>query len=81
MARRTNNLIPAHERYRYQDLVTAYAFVESLMHRYDAVIVDKKVVADDRFDDLEIVINQIPDSPAVQREDVVGGWQEVISRR
>lgn len=58
MARRTNNLTPAHEGYRYQDLVTAYAFVESLVHRYDAVIVDKKVVEDDRFDDLEIVINQ-----------------------
>ena len=48
------NLQPAHRGYRYQDIATAYVLVRSLVERYDMVVVDRKQVADDRIDDLEI---------------------------
>ena len=48
-------LKPAHEGYLYQDLVTAYILSESLVHRYRSVTADKKVVANDRIDDVEII--------------------------
>ena len=49
------SLKPAHFGYLYQDLITAYVLAEGLVHRYDSITVDKKVVEDDRIDDLEIV--------------------------
>lgn len=49
------NLQPAHQGYRYQDIATAYVLVRSLVERFDKVVVDRKQVADDRIDDLEIV--------------------------
>ncbi len=48
------NLQPAHRGYRYQDIATAYVLVRSLVERFDRVVVDRKQVADDRIDDLEI---------------------------
>src|SRR5438128_931239 len=48
------NLQPAHRGYRYQDIATAYVLVRSLIERFDRVLVDRKQVADDRIDDLEI---------------------------
>ncbi|WEW95645.1 hypothetical protein P3T65_15420 [Pseudomonas nitroreducens] len=45
---------PAHRGYAYQDLVTAYLLVRSLVQRFEAVVVDRKAVDDDRFDDIEI---------------------------
>ncbi len=58
MPQRKENLKPAHDGYRYQDLVTAYSLAESLVHRYHSVIANKKLVDDDRFDDLEIQKNE-----------------------
>jgi hypothetical protein len=49
------NLKPAHQGYIYQDLVTAYILAESLIHRFSSVTVDRKIVEDDRIDDLEVV--------------------------
>ena len=54
MVARRGNLQPAHRGYRYQDIATAYLLVRSIVERYDEVIVDRKQVADDRIDDLEV---------------------------
>jgi len=51
-----SSLQPAHKGYLYQDLATAYILAESLIQRFKSVTVDRKVVQDDQFDDLEIVI-------------------------
>jgi hypothetical protein len=56
MVARRGNLQPAHRGYRYQDIATAYLLVRSIVERYDEVIVDRKQVADDRIDDLEVRI-------------------------
>ncbi len=48
------NLKPAHKGYLYQDITTAYMLVRAVVERYDAVIVDRKQVEDDRIDDLEV---------------------------
>ena len=42
----------AHRGYAYQDLVTAYLLVRALVERFESVVVDRKVVDDDRFDDI-----------------------------
>jgi hypothetical protein len=52
------NLTPAHAGYQYQDLLTAYIFAQSLFFRYESVTVDRKVVEDDRFDDLGVTAEQ-----------------------
>jgi hypothetical protein len=54
MVARRGNLQPAHRGYRYQDIASAYFLVQSIVERYDEVIVDRKQVADDRIDDLEV---------------------------
>jgi hypothetical protein len=54
MSTRRGNLQPAHRGYRYQDIATAYMLVRGVVERYDAVIVDRKQVDDDRIDDLEV---------------------------
>lgn len=53
-APRGSPLSAAHRGYAYQDLVTAYLLVRSLVERFEAVVVDRKVVDDDRFDDVEV---------------------------
>ena len=53
------NLQFAHQGYLYQDLATAYVLVRSLTERYDRVVADRKQVADDRVDDLEIVAHGV----------------------
>ena len=47
----------AHRGYVYQDLVTAYLLMVSLVHGKQSVVVDKKIVADDRFDDVEVNVS------------------------
>ncbi len=54
MSVRRGNLQPAHRGYWYQDIATAYTLVRAIVERYDEVIIDRKVVADDRLDDLEV---------------------------
>lgn len=44
----------AHRGYAYQDLVTAYLLVRALIERFESVVVDRKAVDDDRFDDVEV---------------------------
>ena len=51
------SLSAAHRGYAYQDLVTAYLLVRALVYQHEAVIVDRKTVEDDRFDDLEVTAN------------------------
>lgn len=50
---RANPLAAAHRGYVYQDLLTAYMLVQGLISGFDQIVVDKKVVEDDRFDDVE----------------------------
>lgn len=52
---RSGSLRDAHRGYAYQDLATAYLLVRCLIQRYEAVVVDRKIVADDRFDDIEVI--------------------------
>lgn len=47
-------LSAAHRGYAYQDLVAAYLLVRALVERFESVVVDRKAVDDDRFDDIEI---------------------------
>lgn len=47
----------AHQGYIYQDQATSYFFASSLLERYAGVTVDRKMVADDRFDDLAVQHN------------------------
>lgn len=54
MSTRRGNLQAAHRGYRYQDIATAYVLVRAMVERYDAVIVDRKQVDDDRIDDVEV---------------------------
>jgi len=49
-----SSLGAAHLGYIYQDSVTAYHLALTLTHKYDAVIVDRKMSEDDRFDDLSV---------------------------
>ena len=48
------SLSAAHRGYAYQDLVAAYLLVRSLVERFEEIVVDRKVVDDDRFDDIEV---------------------------
>ena len=57
MATGRGGLKPAHSGYRYQDIATAYLFVKALIENYDSVTVDKKVVPNDKLDDLEVIIS------------------------
>jgi hypothetical protein len=50
----TGGLSPAHQGYQYQDLVTAYFLVRSIVEQFDEVTVDRKRHEGDRFDDIEI---------------------------
>ncbi len=54
---RANPLAAAHRGYVYQDLLTAYLLVQGLISGFDQIVVDKKVVEDDRFDDVETRIS------------------------
>ena len=46
----------AHEGYEYQDLLTAYFILAEILHNHEAdFIIDRKVSANDAFDDLTIV--------------------------
>lgn len=54
MRSRRGSLQLAHAGYRYQDIATAYELVRALVERYERVIVDRKIVVDDRIDDLEV---------------------------
>jgi hypothetical protein len=47
-------LQPAHEGYKYQDLLTAHLLVMSLLGDRPNVSVDKKNSSDDRFDDVRV---------------------------
>lgn len=46
-------LAAAHRGYAYQDLLTAYLMVQGLVAGFDQIVIDRKVVNDDRFDDVE----------------------------
>jgi len=48
------SLGPAHKGYQYQDQATSHCFALSLLDRFDKIIVDRKMVDDDRFDDLVV---------------------------
>jgi hypothetical protein len=54
MRQRKGDLGPAHEGYIYQDIATAFFMGERLAERSAAVIVDRKMVINDRFDDLTV---------------------------
>ncbi|MDR7002040.1 ATP-binding protein [Neobacillus niacini] len=47
----------AHRGYIYQDLVTACFFVQSIVHNYESVVVDKKFFKGDSLDDLTFFKN------------------------
>ncbi|MBP7407614.1 MAG: NACHT domain-containing protein [Flavobacteriales bacterium] len=49
-----SSLSAAHRGYLVQDVLTAYILAESLVNGYEAVTVDRKKVAGDKLDDLEI---------------------------
>lgn len=53
-ASRGGALGAAHRGYAYQDLVAAYLLVRALVERFELVVVDRKAVDDDRFDDIEV---------------------------
>lgn len=53
-ALRGGALAAAHRGYAYQDLVAAYLLVRALVERFESVVVDRKAVDDDRFDDIEV---------------------------
>jgi hypothetical protein len=48
------SLSPAHKGYDYQDQATSFFLARSLIDRFDEIVVDRKVVEDDRFDDLSV---------------------------
>ncbi|MCG9125210.1 hypothetical protein LH460_11125 [Laribacter hongkongensis] len=50
---RAGALAAAHRGYAYQDLLTAYLLVQGLVARFDQIVIDRKVVNDDHFDDVE----------------------------
>lgn len=52
-----NSLGPAHRGYQYQDLLTAYHFAWCLTHDIKSITVDRKLYANDRFDDLTFQLN------------------------
>ena len=54
MATQRGDLGAAHRGYAYQDIATAYFMGERLAERHGSVMVDRKVVYDDRFDDLTV---------------------------
>ena len=54
MGRSFGNLGAAHRGYIYQDVVTAYFMALCLANQSGTLIVDKKLFAEDRFDDLTI---------------------------
>lgn len=49
------SLIPAHRGYEYQDLLVACRFVDMLLGKVVHANVDKKLIPDDRFDDLTTI--------------------------
>ena len=49
------SLIAAHKGYEYQDLFVACRFVDMLLGNILHVDVDKKLISNDRFDDLTII--------------------------
>ena len=63
------NLKPAHSGYRYQDIACAFFLLKTMLHNFQSVTIDKKIVDDDRLDDLELLTNgersriQIKSSP------------------
>ena len=55
-APRGGALAAAHRGYAYQDLVAAYLLVRALVERFESVVVDRKIVDDDRFDDVFLCV-------------------------
>ncbi|HET7550616.1 MAG TPA: AAA family ATPase [Gemmatimonadaceae bacterium] len=51
---RSSDLSSAHRGYAYQDLATAIALAQALVADGESVTVDRKLVTDDRFDDLSV---------------------------
>lgn len=58
-ASRGGALGAAHRGYAYQDLVAAYLLVRALVERFESVVVDRKAVDDDRFDDIEVTASGV----------------------
>ena len=56
MTLRGDGLRAAHRGYIYQDIAAAYVLVQAVVEGVDRVVIDRKVVEDDRIDDLEIVV-------------------------
>lgn len=54
MAKTSRGLGKAHRGYIYQDIATAYFMASCLVEQSGTLIVDRKLVDDDRFDDLSI---------------------------
>ncbi len=53
----TMSLNSAHRGYQYQDLATAYFLLQSIVSGFKEITVDRKRDENDRFDDLEILID------------------------
>jgi hypothetical protein len=53
-ARQSVGLQAAHKGYEYQDSASAYFFAASLVEGFEQIVVDRKVVPGDRFDDLSV---------------------------
>jgi hypothetical protein len=75
--RRGSGLQAAHKGYEYQDSACAYFFAASLLEGFEQVVVDRKVVVGDRFDDLSVwqhgreIRRQFKSSEDVQRSFVL----------
>ena len=67
-------LSAAHRGYQYQDLVVACALIDGLVESFDYAVVDKKILAGDRFDDLEV-------SSSGRRRRTQVKWQVTAGRR
>lgn len=78
-------LSAAHRGYAYQDLLTAYLLVQGLVAGFDQIIIDRKVVNDDRFDDVETRIagrrlrRQVKSSQKSDRSITFGDFNDVRS--
>jgi hypothetical protein len=63
-------LAPVHRGYAYQDLFTASRLVDVLVGDASEVVVDRKLFAGDRFDDLTGVLRTLVGGPLRRREQV-----------
>lgn len=65
-------LKPAHRGYQYQDLLTAQCLAMQLVERWPEVVVDKKLFANDLFDDLQIDTGGYIVRRQIKHSDVAG---------